>query len=70
VIALSNREVAYAQSLIDYISAWVFGVENFRATGRLERCVDAKLRGCIRVFPNTNNLGPARLRTRAVGAFS
>jgi len=61
----------YAQSLdFDYLMRMGFWCENFSLPAVLNECVMQSYAGCIRVFPNTHNLGPARFENlRAVGAF-
>jgi alpha-L-fucosidase 2 len=47
-----------------------FWSENFSLPAVLNECMMQSYAGCIRVFPNTQNLGPARFENlRAVGAF-
>ena len=61
----------YAQSLdFDYMMRMGFWCENFSLPAVLNECMLQSYAGSIRVFPNTNNLGPARFdNLRAVGAF-
>jgi hypothetical protein len=61
----------YAQSLdFDYLMRMGFWCENFSLPAVLNECMMQSYAGCIRVFPNTRNLGPARFENlRAVGAF-
>src|SRR6266496_3310470 len=61
----------YAQSLdFDYMMRMGFWCENFSLPAVLNECLMQSYAGCIRVFPNIHNLGPARFENlRAVGAF-
>jgi alpha-L-fucosidase 2 len=61
----------YAQSLdFDFMMRMGFWCENFSLPAVLNECMMQSYAGCIRVFPNTHNLGPARFENlRAVGAF-
>jgi len=61
----------YAQSVdFDYMMRMGFWCENFSLTAVLNECMMQSYTGCIRVFPATHNLGPARFENlRAVGAF-
>jgi alpha-L-fucosidase 2 len=61
----------YAQSVdFDYMMRMGFWCENFSLTAVLNECMMQSYTGCIRIFPNTHNLGPVRFENlRAVGAF-
>jgi len=61
----------YAQSLdFDFMMHMGFWCENFSLPAVLNECMMQSYAGCIRIFPNTHNLGPARFENlRAVGAF-
>ena len=61
----------YAQTLdFDYMMRMGFWCENFALPAVLNECMMQSYAGSIRIFPNTNNLGPARFdNLRAVGAF-
>src|ERR1700722_16695315 len=61
----------YAQSLdFDYMMHMGFWCENFSLPAVLNECMMQSYTGCIRIFPNTHSLGPARFENlRAVGAF-
>ncbi|MGH9343753.1 MAG: glycosyl hydrolase family 95 catalytic domain-containing protein [Terriglobia bacterium] len=54
----------------DFMMRMGVWTENFSLPGVLNECMLQSYTGTIRLFPNTNNLGPARFqRLRAAGAF-